>query len=79
MKQPQLSDVENLARQAGKILRDNFGKKIDIGHKGVIDLVTEVDHKVEAFVVSEIQSKFPSHQIIAEESGEQHGNEQNRW
>src|SRR5215208_5228985 len=35
-----LSYVENLARQAGEILRAGYDKEHQVGYKGVIDLVT---------------------------------------
>ena len=48
--QPTLSYVENLARQAGAILRAGYKKEHQVGYKGVIDLVTEVDHQSEKFL-----------------------------
>ena len=42
-----LASLEHLARQAGAILRDGYEKKHEVNYKGVIDLVTEVDHASE--------------------------------
>ncbi len=70
---PVLSDLEHIVRQAGEILRLNFGTDFDINHKGVIDLVTEIDHRSESFILGEIQARFPDHRIISEESGEKAG------
>ncbi len=65
-----LSDVEFLARAAGQILRDGYEKDHDIRFKGVIDLVTEVDHQSEKFLIGEISRRWPESRIVAEESGE---------
>lgn len=76
---PTLADLEKLARSAGKILRNGYQREHEIKYKGVIDLVTEVDHESEAFLVGEIKKKFPDHYILAEESGETKGNADNIW
>ena len=57
--QPALSYLENLAREAGGILRAGYNKEHQVGYKGVIDLVTEVDHQSEAFLLGEVQKSFP--------------------
>ena len=74
-----LSYVENLARQAGTILRAGYDKEHQVGYKGVIDLVTEVDHQSEAFLLGEVQKDFPDHHIFSEESGVIQGNDQDIW
>jgi myo-inositol-1(or 4)-monophosphatase len=77
--QPNLSDLERLAREAGAILRAGYSKEHVVNYKGVIDLVTEVDHQSEAFLLGEIKDKFPSHHIVAEESGVIQGNDEHSW
>jgi myo-inositol-1(or 4)-monophosphatase len=69
MIQPTLADVERLARQAGQILFDSYEKDHQVDFKGVIDLVTEVDHASEKFLINEISQQFPDHGFLAEESG----------
>ncbi len=76
---PTLNDIERLARGAGAILRDGYDKEHKISYKGVIDLVTEVDHASEAFLLKEIQSRFPESHILAEESGEIQGINEGVW
>jgi myo-inositol-1(or 4)-monophosphatase len=76
---PTLSDIKRLAREAGAILRTGFNKKHTVNYKGVIDLVTEVDHASESFLLKEIQKKFPGGHILAEESGEIKGNNEDLW
>jgi myo-inositol-1(or 4)-monophosphatase len=66
---PTLTDLEALARQAGDILRAGYGRRPEIHYKGVIDLVTDMDHKSEDFLLAEIQRRFPGHAIQTEESG----------
>lgn len=76
---PTLSEIERLAREAGAILRAGYNKEHQVNYKGVIDLVTEVDHQSEAFLLGEIQKKFPDHHIFAEESGIIVGDDQHIW
>jgi len=82
---PTLSDLETLARQAGDILRagyiprPGFDSQHQVEYKGAIDLVTEVDHRSEAFLVGEIRHRFPGHRIFAEESGELTGQDCCIW
>jgi len=77
--QPSLSYVENLARQAGDILRAGYDTEHQVGYKGVIDLVTEVDHQSEAFLLGEVQREFPDHHIFSEESGIIQGSDEHVW
>lgn len=58
------------ARNAGKVLLEKFGRKIQISKKGDIDLVTEADLASEKLIVERIKSHYPKHSILAEESGE---------
>jgi myo-inositol-1(or 4)-monophosphatase len=76
---PTLSDIEQLARGAGTILRDGYNKEHQVSYKGVIDLVTEIDHASESFLIKEIQSRFPDSHIVAEESGETQGSNEGIW
>lgn len=57
------------AREAGRILLEKFGRKIDISFKGDINLVTEADLASEKLIVEKIRSHYPKHSILAEESG----------
>jgi myo-inositol-1(or 4)-monophosphatase len=55
------------ALAAGNLLIKRFRTKMNVAHKGVIDLVTEVDLAAEALIVSALQSEFPGCAILAEE------------
>lgn len=58
------------ARDAGRVLLEKFGRKIEITMKGDINLVTEADLASEALIIERIKSYYPKHSILAEESGE---------
>ncbi|MCX6081682.1 MAG: inositol monophosphatase family protein [Chloroflexi bacterium] len=79
MTQPTLADLERLARQAGQILYDSYEKDHDVKFKGIIDLVTEVDHASEKFLLSEISRQFPGHSFLAEESGASAAQTEHLW
>lgn len=79
MTQPTLPDIERLARAAGDILRAGYNKEHQVSYKGVIDLVTEVDQASEKFLIHEIQTHFPGGHILAEESGETKGQNDDTW
>jgi myo-inositol-1(or 4)-monophosphatase len=79
MMQPTLQDLEWMAWQAGAILRAGYGRQIQIDYKGVIDLVTEIDRASEAFLLEAICSRFPGHQVVAEESGVLAGSDSQVW
>ncbi len=55
------------ALAAGDLLMKRFRTKISVAHKGVIDLVTEVDLAAEALIASALQREFPGCAILAEE------------
>ena len=77
--EPTLSEIERLAREAGAILRAGYNKEHQVNYKGVIDLVTEVDHQSEAFLLGEVRQQFPDHHIFTEESGIIQGNDKHIW
>jgi myo-inositol-1(or 4)-monophosphatase len=76
---PDLTHLENLARQAGEILRGGYGQNPAITHKGRIDLVTDYDHRSDALLTREIHARFPGHTILAEESGVHAGLRDSVW
>ncbi len=59
----------DMARDAGRILAERFGRAITITNKGDIDLVTESDLAAERLIIERIQTHYPRHAILAEESG----------
>jgi len=68
------------ARSSGEILRRGVDAIHDIRHKGVIDIVTEVDLESEKQVCETLLSAFPGHSILAEEGGARDGSDPRyRW
>src|SRR4030042_2019160 len=69
-----------IAREAGKIIKDGFGKHISVEYKtNSSNLVTEIDKKSEETIISFIRKEFPGHNILAEESGKRTGNTEYLW
>jgi myo-inositol-1(or 4)-monophosphatase len=58
-----------LAREAGAILREGYGRTHAPERKGRIDLVTEFDRRSEALLIEGIRRRFGDHAVLAEESG----------
>ncbi|HVB64469.1 MAG TPA: inositol monophosphatase family protein [Nitrolancea sp.] len=58
-----------VAREAGHILGEHYGRANRVRYKGEVDLVTEIDERSEALIVGRIQAHFPEHNILSEESG----------
>jgi myo-inositol-1(or 4)-monophosphatase len=76
---PTISDLINWSRNAGRLLREGYGKSHSIDYKGRIDLVTEMDRMSENYLVEQIQHHFPDHTIFAEESGQISGKRGACW
>lgn len=56
-------------KEAGNIVRGNWNRPHETKHKGPIDLVTETDVAVEAFLRGELQRILPEAAFVGEESG----------
>lgn len=67
------------AKEAGRLLRDRLGTRIDISHKGAINLVTDVDLASERLIREQIATHYPRHQVLAEEGGLAESNSEYRW
>jgi myo-inositol-1(or 4)-monophosphatase len=65
-----LAFAEQIAREAGAILREGYGRVVAVEHKGTIDLVTEFDRRSEAHILAALRAAFPDHAVNAEESGQ---------
>lgn len=70
--------VIEIAKEAGRILLDGFTKMRETGvvrparieqKSSQIDWVTEYDEASEAYVMSQLQTLFPTHTFVGEESG----------
>lgn len=58
---------QELALEAGAILRDRLHRDRTISFKGAIDMVTDADHASEDLIASRIREAFPDHRISGEE------------
>ncbi|MDW3096391.1 MAG: inositol monophosphatase family protein [Gammaproteobacteria bacterium] len=77
---PALNIAVSAARAAGQVILRNMNRmpEIKIHSKGINDFVSEVDHQAEKSIISIIQKAYPSHAILAEESG-QHSGDDCEW
>ncbi|MBN2046094.1 MAG: inositol monophosphatase [Anaerolineales bacterium] len=77
---PNLEDLKAMATRAGEILRAGFEQpNRGLQLKREIDVVTETDLKSEKYLLEQINTRFPDHHIVAEESGENHGDQRCTW
>lgn len=65
------------AETAGRILMEKYASGVTVAFKGAIDLVTEADLESERAVVEVIRSRYPEHDILAEEGD--HGHRGSDW
>lgn len=61
------------------MLKESYGKALNISYKGKLDLVTDVDHCSEDVIVGFLSREFPDHGILAEERSEVSGQSSYRW
>ncbi|MCE1190428.1 MAG: inositol monophosphatase [Ignavibacteria bacterium] len=65
-----IDHVIKIGYEAGSVIREGFGTDFKIEFKGsVSNLVTEIDKKSEKVITDYIKKTFPTHGILAEESG----------
>lgn len=76
---PTLEALCAMARGAGEIVRAGFNNSNHIRLKGEIDVVTEVDTQTEAYLLEQIHRDFPTHDVIAEESGTVSNSSDHTW
>jgi myo-inositol-1(or 4)-monophosphatase len=68
------------AREAGKVIMRSFGRldALTVSEKKANDFVSEVDRNAEQAIIDTIRRAYPSHAILAEESGS-HGDDPHEW
>lgn len=73
--------IKNLARGAGKILREGLKRKKQIIKKSEVsyDIVTEYDLRVERFICDRIRKKFSNHTFLGEELSARAKPSKNFW
>lgn len=57
------------AKEAGKMLNDNFQQAKELSFKGPKDMVTDFDVKAEKIILDAIKKSFPDHAILSEGAG----------
>lgn len=76
-----LSSAIKIAQKAGEMLvkaQDRLDQ-VTVFTKDENDCVSDVDRKVEAFIIESILDAYPQHAILAEESGDTGHNAEFRW
>ncbi|MAD60664.1 MAG: inositol monophosphatase [Myxococcales bacterium] len=63
-----LAVARQIAEGAGDIIKSYWGQDFSIEHKGVVDLVSEVDLAAEAYLLQQLAQRRPKDLIMAEES-----------
>lgn len=75
-----IQDIINISHEAGEIVRNGFGRNLTIEFKtGETNLVTDIDKASEKYIKEFVQKKYPSHSILAEESGELKNQSEYLW
>ena len=75
--QPILNIAIRAARSAGALIVRQLERvdSLNVTAKGRNDFVTEVDQRAEQIIIDTIHKAYPAHGILAEESGQQEGDE----
>ncbi len=72
-------EAEKIAREAGALLREFYGKGVETEYKGDVDLVTEADRSSEKLIVERLNAAFPSHGVYGEEGTRTGLESEYRW
>lgn len=62
----------SIAKYAGDEIRNNFLKIDNIGFKEDKTVVTEVDKKINHYLIEQVREKYPEHSVIGEEERDFH-------
>jgi myo-inositol-1(or 4)-monophosphatase len=75
-----LNKIIEIAKEAGQVVREGFGKTINIEFKtNESNLVTQIDKASEKRIIDFVKKEFPTHGILAEESGESKNTSEYSW
>jgi myo-inositol-1(or 4)-monophosphatase len=75
----ELSVAVSVAREAGALLKENFGRAQEVDYKGRINLVTEMDRRSERLIVERLAAAFPGDGVRAEEGSGPGGEAARVW
>jgi myo-inositol-1(or 4)-monophosphatase len=75
----QLSLIRNLALQGGKTLLESMDQVGTVSQKRATELVTDLDGRVEDYLLEELGRHYPDDHILAEETGRREGSSGRTW
>ena len=71
--------AEEIAREAGSLLRGFYARGVETEYKGDVDLVTAADRASEELIRERLASAFPTHGIYGEEGTREQLDSEYRW
>ena len=75
-----INKVIQISKIAGEIIREGFGKNFSIEYKtNLSNLVTEIDKKSEETIINFVKKEFPTHSVLAEETGSHKASSEYLW
>ncbi len=75
-----INKVIQISKIAGEIIREGFGKNFSIEYKtNLSNLVTEIDKKSEKTIIDFVNKEFPTHSVLAEETGSHKASSEYLW
>lgn len=74
-----LEVAEDIAREAGALLREFYRQGVTAEYKGDVDLVTEADRASEALIVDRLRTALPDHGVFGEEGARSGLDKEYRW
>ncbi len=75
-----IEKMKLIAKTAGSIIRNGYRQNFDIELKtNESNIVTEIDKKAEKTIIDFVKKEYPTHAIIAEESGNQKNFSEYTW
>src|SRR5437773_1602888 len=74
-----LSTAVHAAKQAGRLLRRDFGKRLKVREAFAHDIKLELDVLAQELIERAIQKKFPRHAIVGEEGVKGVSGSDHRW
>jgi len=63
-----IDTLKAIAKEAGEIVREGYHAAKSVQYKGLVDLVTQYDVRVEEFVMARLREGFGEYTLIGEES-----------
>lgn len=74
-----ISQTIQIAREAGQLLRENFGRTLEINQVESHDIKLQLDLDCQRLIESKIHQAFPDHSIVGEEEDSGNPDSEYRW